>query len=143
MKRSILKYMIFTLTLLFFFYCENNQVLSDELVGTWYHVKVDSCKQNTYPNSEILRTELSDRRGITEFHNDGYGVLFSERNILCGNTEFRWSKGKDILTIRTDSAEYITKIEILEEDKIMLVLDNCISRKGLKIWYEVYLSRAR
>jgi len=129
--------------------CDREQILktsssNKKTIGVWSFSNVDSCFQFVTQNPETFRTTISQKTGEITFIDDGTGSLTSNLFLYCNYGSFTWQYKSDTLTIYArDSYSNLLSSEInfIAEDTMLIKLQSCIPKRGIRLWYEVLASK--
>jgi len=147
-----MKSLIISFFFLFIYFplsCDHDQTTKTlppdgKFIGTWTFCSVDSCFQYVVQHPETYRSKISQNTGRITFLDDGTGSLTSHLVLYCNYGSFTWKYKSDTLSIYArDSYSNILSSEInfIAEDTILIKLQSCIFREGIKVWYEIISSK--
>ena len=115
------------------------------LTGVWKITEVDSCTRVVYPGAKVNKYPMQNVNGTITFNSDGKGMIKSNTQILCKNSDFKWIQSGDslILKINTHNFESVaySKFTFQDENKVKLEKIFGCGRIGLAIWYDVDMEK--
>jgi len=143
MKPLIISF--FFLLIYFPISCERDQTTKtlppdEKFIGTWTFCSVDSCFQYVIPHPDTYRSKISQNTGRITFLNDGTGSLTSHLVLYCNYASFTWKDKSDTLSIyaRDNYSNLLSsEINFITEDTMLIKLQSCIFRYGIRVWYEI------
>lgn len=115
------------------------------LAGVWRIQKVDSCTRIVYPGATVYKYPLQNISGTITFTTNGTGIIKSNTQILCKNSDFNWIQRGDslILSVNSHASEFqaYSKVIFQNENKVELKKVFGCGRFGLAIWYDLVLEK--